>query len=556
MGNYVWYACYGSNLNEDRFNYYIKGGKYPVNGSNYSGCRDKTDFISKTNMTIKHGLYFAEKSDSWEGKAIAFITAKANFPKYILDKITSKYSSTTKCVLYKVTSEQFIDILTQENGKTPSKTNPMLLPENLKSINSGGELMIGREEENIWYGRLLRLKNHKDGCPIYTFTSKKSDNAIKTSLKEPGEKYLRVIGKGLLKNFELSKDEVAKYLYNLNGVLNSSSTKEKIVGLFQEKFEVTRTIKRNAPKGQFIAQLNENELRENGLVAGKSEVIISHNIKGTKHIFKTAVRIQEYPDPDQFDNEDDKELGNKTIALDQTIRDAIGCAKKNINLPKEYYTVSLLPQKQSKGFLKFSFYGFDKQLNIVRAFKATPNDMEINICRLSDATMQSIGIEDGDKIIVKSTTNMIHIRALMMSQKDATEYRTPEYLETDSKYERYKDFIKEKEYVKTERTNGQVEPKIEELAMIFIDLDARLELGIELGDPVTIYRSNKFAISKNIQSITIPLLLTFLGIGLNLKDIEVDWVEKNLAWISVAFYLFCSLLLIGINLLPIRNKFK
>ena len=45
-------------------------------------------------------------------------------------------------------------------------------------------------------------------------------------------------------------------------------------------------------------------------------------------------------------------------------------------------------------------------------------------------------IEDGDKIIVKSTTNMIHIRALMMSQKDAAEYRTPEYLETDKKYKK------------------------------------------------------------------------------------------------------------------------
>lgn len=547
MKNYVWYACYGSNINEDRFTYYIKGGKYPVNGGIYFGCRDKTNFISKTTRSINHRLYFAEKSGSWEDKAVAFITSNSS----------DKYE--TKCVLYKVTIEQFIDVFLQENGEDP-ETSVIVTPEEIKDIKPGSQKNIGKDNEIEWYGRLLRLENHSDGCRVYTFTSKNADEAIKA--KEPGEKYLNVIGEGLLKNFDLNKNDVAAYMYNLQGVRDSSWDKDKIALLFPEKFRVIPTGKRNAPKGQFIAQLTKKDLDKNRLSAGRSEVIISHNIKDTKHIFKTAVRIQQYPD--------DNGLDQGTIALDQTIRDAIGCTTQNSNLDEEYYTVSLLPKtgyfnfirKLTFYFLKSNIFNFDRQFNIVRVFKATPNDMEINICRLGVSTMQSIGIEDGDKIIVKSTTNKICIRALTMNQKDANEYKKSKYLETDKKYKRFIDFITEKVNVakilrsKTETAKKAKKPKIEDLAMIFIDLDARQELGIELGDPVTIYRSNKFAIQKNIQVITIPLLLAFLGIGLKLKEI-VPWVdEHNNFRATIIFYFFCSAILIWINLQPIRKKFK
>ena len=42
--DYVWYACYGSNINYERFMYYINGdkkGKY----STINGCEDKSEPI-------------------------------------------------------------------------------------------------------------------------------------------------------------------------------------------------------------------------------------------------------------------------------------------------------------------------------------------------------------------------------------------------------------------------------------------------------------------------------------------------------------------------------
>jgi len=42
--DYVWYACYGSNINTQRFMLYIEGGEGNVEGTllNEDGARDKS----------------------------------------------------------------------------------------------------------------------------------------------------------------------------------------------------------------------------------------------------------------------------------------------------------------------------------------------------------------------------------------------------------------------------------------------------------------------------------------------------------------------------------
>ncbi len=42
MKDYVWYACYGSNLLYERFKCYILGGTFNGNGRYHDGCQDKT----------------------------------------------------------------------------------------------------------------------------------------------------------------------------------------------------------------------------------------------------------------------------------------------------------------------------------------------------------------------------------------------------------------------------------------------------------------------------------------------------------------------------------
>ncbi len=69
---YVWYAGYGSNLCEERFLCYIKGGKFRWGGRKSSGCDDKTLPEEKGRITIPFPLYFAERSRGWQGGGVAF----------------------------------------------------------------------------------------------------------------------------------------------------------------------------------------------------------------------------------------------------------------------------------------------------------------------------------------------------------------------------------------------------------------------------------------------------------------------------------------------------
>lgn len=87
--NYVWYACYGSNLLKERFMLYIKE------------CNDKTEPSCEKPIIIHHDLYFANSSSRWENKGVAFIKPEKNEKVATLGR------------MYIITEEQFLEI--QEN---------------------------------------------------------------------------------------------------------------------------------------------------------------------------------------------------------------------------------------------------------------------------------------------------------------------------------------------------------------------------------------------------------------------------------------------------------
>lgn len=80
-GKYVWYACYGSNINRARFMRYI------------NICADKTPPVEDRPYEFEHPVFFAGQSGLWEGKGIAFLDAEVSGHAY--GKI------------YKITEEQY-----------------------------------------------------------------------------------------------------------------------------------------------------------------------------------------------------------------------------------------------------------------------------------------------------------------------------------------------------------------------------------------------------------------------------------------------------------------
>ncbi len=163
----VWYAAYGSNLSEERFDCYITGGLCKENGREYSGCKDKTPPREIRTASYPGKLSFGNSSGSWGGRGVAFFYPTEN----------SEESGVVYMKLYKISLGQLLDIQKQEG----------------MSAN--------------WYGRLLCLGNDGAGVPVYTFTSE-----TPRLYNAPSEVYKKLISGVLEKDFRLSKRQIEGYL--------------------------------------------------------------------------------------------------------------------------------------------------------------------------------------------------------------------------------------------------------------------------------------------------------------------------------------------------------
>lgn len=169
LDEYIWYACYGSNLSEQRFLCYIEGGTptWSTSGKPNKGCADKTRPRENGPFPIKHQLYFAKESSNWDNAGVAFI-----YPEETQDK-----EKWTLGRIWLVTKEQFDEIWTQE-GRKPN-----------------------------WYGNVISL-GKVDGIEVKTIT-----NPIKLPDNRPHDNYLKTIKLGLKETYpELTDEEIEVYL--------------------------------------------------------------------------------------------------------------------------------------------------------------------------------------------------------------------------------------------------------------------------------------------------------------------------------------------------------
>ena len=160
--DYVWYGCYGSNINYDRFMLYIKGDNSGIYSSG-EGCEDKSEPLESKKYIYNCPIYFAGESKRWTG-GMAFLD-------YMNDG--KSYGR-----IYKIKMSQFKSVLKQE-----------------------GKL----------YDAVV-LAGYEDNLPVLTFTSSKKLDEI---LNEPSDRYIDVIKKGLIScGYDFSEEESKKYFKN------------------------------------------------------------------------------------------------------------------------------------------------------------------------------------------------------------------------------------------------------------------------------------------------------------------------------------------------------
>lgn len=162
MNDYIWYACYGSNLSSERFACYIESGICRENGKFYPGCRDKSRWTDDRFVTLPGRMYFGRRSEAWGG-GVAF---------YEEDE-----ESHVRMRLYRITREQFDDVVEQEGSAKD------------------------------WYGHMVCLGSGENGEPIFTFTSN-----VHHAFNAPSPAYYGLIRRALIEEGGYEPDEIDAYL--------------------------------------------------------------------------------------------------------------------------------------------------------------------------------------------------------------------------------------------------------------------------------------------------------------------------------------------------------
>ena len=125
----VWYASFGSNILSERFACYLEGGRIDGMIRDMPGSRDPSPPTEWRRWDdLPHRLFFAHSSPTWDGGGVAFVDfgedlRVAGTPA---PAETERVAPATRAPalgvsyrLYRVTLEQFNDVLAQENGMAP-----------------------------------------------------------------------------------------------------------------------------------------------------------------------------------------------------------------------------------------------------------------------------------------------------------------------------------------------------------------------------------------------------------------------------------------------------
>lgn len=164
--DYIWYVSYGSNLLEERFLHYIKGGVCRHNGKSYPACVDASKPLTSEPITLPYSVYFGNQSGTWNNTGVAFLdVSKPGF----------SYGRA-----YLITKQQFEHVRKAEGSSVH------------------------------WYCNEIKL-GEKFGIPVVTIT-----NNIKRDANSPCTTYLQVIKEGIMETFsELPEEEVDLYIASL-----------------------------------------------------------------------------------------------------------------------------------------------------------------------------------------------------------------------------------------------------------------------------------------------------------------------------------------------------
>ncbi|KAM5570904.1 histone deacetylase 5 [Rosa sericea] len=200
----IWYAAFGSNLWLKRLLCYIEGGQVDGLQKPGAGSVDKTPPKEIMWKTFPHRMFFGRKSTlSWGPGGVAFMDSESNSQ----DK--------THMCLYRITLEQFNDLLVQENYGGYAMSSPLFDLTALNSVTGQEPHSLQVRLEKGWYRNVVYLGKERN-IPILTMTCTPSDvegfKSGELPLCAPAKNYANTIVRGLVEGKQLSQEEAMAYI--------------------------------------------------------------------------------------------------------------------------------------------------------------------------------------------------------------------------------------------------------------------------------------------------------------------------------------------------------
>ncbi|KAL6841959.1 hypothetical protein ACP4OV_028471 [Aristida adscensionis] len=209
---YVWYASFGSNMWKPRFLCYIQGGKAEGMSIACFGSHDTSSPRGTMWKTVPHRLLFGRSSTPcWGTGGVAFLNPEMN------------YNEKSYVCMYKITLEQFNDVLFQENrlvlengkdGNVEYPDSPLIGASEMEFVSTNKALHLEPIKDS-WYSNVLYL-GREDDLPILTMTCPSSDierfKSGELPLCPPSATYAATLIKGLVEGKQLDAEEATDYI--------------------------------------------------------------------------------------------------------------------------------------------------------------------------------------------------------------------------------------------------------------------------------------------------------------------------------------------------------
>lgn len=468
----VWFAAYGSNLMEERFLCYIRGGTPRGATQGMAGCSDPSPPRGNRRTTLPYRLYFAGASETWSKGGVAYLDPR------------KEASRKTHGRLFLITQEQFAEVFAQVNspGGRGRPTTPSI---DFAQLGKKGKLTVGKG----WYDQLISL-GEADGHPIITMTSA----GVKDPAAAPDHAYLRTLLCGILEmhndftaqEFEekLSPAVLAKYVEDHSaGTLDYERISSVVADALIRYPRVEPTRNRAGNGRQFIVQPTAEFLRRFSFRDGDRVLLKADH--GIRTFAVTGVVNTGDPPADVY-----------AVRVDAKLRVAVGLEPGD-----RVHLVPVVEDPEArKGRCCENFFRLQPQL--MRAAAADLEMEETGACRIPAATLGALGVKPGGFVRVHVGNRWVRIPAVEMD----AEARSRRERQIAAHPDVVPDPVKE---LHLDRLTGAV--KGQDLPPVYLDAETCRKLEVRPCDPVRVVRDSYSVWMSVLGALTLPFILALVG---------------------------------------------